>query len=119
MPTPSSRSPQSVVRMLRPELDSGRAGPQQTGSETSAATKIESNLTWRSDVLAGLDDLARLVDGTFVVVVQVTGGKYRRRCFLTAASAERAARRATDRGENATVYMAELKPLWKLTGGAV
>ena len=64
-----------------------------------------------------LDDIAAHVDGSFVLVVKVTGGKYRRRCFLTAASAERAARRAQAAGHNATIYLAELKPLWKLAGG--
>jgi hypothetical protein len=64
-----------------------------------------------------LDEIAHHVDGTFVLVVKVTGGKYRRRCFLSAASAEQAARRALEAGHNATVYLAELKPLWKLTGG--
>jgi hypothetical protein len=66
-----------------------------------------------------LDDIAAHVDGTFVVLVRVTGGKYRRRCFLTVASAERAARRAQAAGHNATIYLAELKPLWKLAGGTV
>jgi hypothetical protein len=55
-----------------------------------------------------LDEIAHHVDGTFVVVVRVTGGKYRRRCFLSAASAERAARNALEAGH---------KPLWKLAGG--
>jgi hypothetical protein len=65
-----------------------------------------------------LDELAQHVDGAFVLVVRVTGGKYRRRCFLTAASAERAARNAQAVGHNAEVFLAELKPLWRLTGGA-
>jgi hypothetical protein len=39
-----------------------------------------------------LDDIAHHVDGAFVLVVKVSGGRYRRRCFLTACSAERAAR---------------------------
>ncbi len=63
------------------------------------------------------DGIARHVGGTFVVVVEATGGKYRRRCYLTVKAAENAARRATDRGETATVYLAELKPLWKVRGG--
>ena len=67
--------------------------------------------------LTALDDLAVHVDGAFVVVVALTEGRWRRRCYLTAASAERAARKALDRGETATVYLAELKPLWKLAGG--
>lgn len=67
--------------------------------------------------LTALDDIARHVDGSFVVVVEVTAGRYRRRCFLTVKAAQAAARRATDRGETATVYLAELKPLWKVRGG--
>ncbi len=70
-----------------------------------------------ADVLGELDALAAHVDGAFVVVVKVTGGHYRRRCYLTAAAAENAARKATDRGENAVVYLAELKPLWRIVGG--
>jgi hypothetical protein len=61
-----------------------------------------------------LDEIAHHVDGTFVLVVKVTGGKHRRRCFLSAASAERAARNALEAGHNAEVYLAELKPLWRL-----
>jgi hypothetical protein len=61
-----------------------------------------------------LDEIAHHVDGTFVLVVKVTGGKYRRRCFLSAASAEKAARNALEAGHNAEVFLAELKPLWKL-----
>jgi hypothetical protein len=67
---------------------------------------------------APLDDIAAHVDGAFVRIVRVTGGKYRRRCFLTAASAERAARNAQDAGHNAEVFLAELKPLWRLSGRA-
>jgi hypothetical protein len=61
-----------------------------------------------------LDEIAHHVDGTFVLVVKVTGGKYRRRCFLSAASAEKAARNALEAGHDATVFLAELKPLWRL-----
>jgi hypothetical protein len=90
--------------------DNGRGRLRRAASGDRAGGRIESSLT-------ALDDIARHVDGTFVVVVEVTGGKYRRRCFLTARAAEDAARRATERGENATVFLAELKPLWKLQGG--
>lgn len=65
----------------------------------------------------GLDDIAHHIDGTFVVVVAVAAGTYRRRCFLSVRAAESAARRAADRGETATVYLAELRPLWKVCGG--
>lgn len=63
-----------------------------------------------------LDDIAHHVDGAFVLVVRINGGLYRRRCFLTAKSAERAARNATDAGHTAEVFLAELKPLWRLAG---
>jgi hypothetical protein len=66
-----------------------------------------------------LDEIAAHVDGTFVVVVHVTGDKYRRRRFMTAKAAERAARNAQDAGHSAVIFLAELKPLWKLAGREV
>jgi hypothetical protein len=65
-----------------------------------------------------LNEIAAHVDGTFVVVA-TTGGKYRRRCFLTAAAAEGAATNALATGHDAKVFLAELKPLWRLSGGEV
>ena len=90
-----------------------RGRPRQ--ETPTIATANPSLVTLDAD---SLDEVAAQVDGTFVLVVRVTGGRYRRRCFLTAASAERAARNAQDAGHNATVFLAELKPLWKLIGGA-
>jgi hypothetical protein len=66
-----------------------------------------------------LDDIAQHVDGAFVVIVRVSGGKYRRRCFMTVAAAERAARNAQDAGHSVEVVLAELRPLWRLAGGTV
>jgi hypothetical protein len=63
-----------------------------------------------------LDAIAAHVDGCFVVCVKTSGGRYRRRCFLSAASAEKAARNAQAAGHNAVVFLAELKPLWRLAG---
>lgn len=63
------------------------------------------------------DDLARQAGGAFVAVVEVKGGKYRRRAYLTLASAERAARNAQAEGRSAVVYLAELKPLYRVVGG--
>ena len=56
-------------------------------------------------------DHARQVRGTLVVVVETPGGKYRRRAFLTLASAERAVRRAEDAGHTASVVLARLEPV--------
>lgn len=83
-------------------------------ASVSTAIKDGSTLPLRSDALADLDSLAAHVDGTFVVVVKVNTGRYRRRCYLTAKAAENAASKATERGETATVYLAELKPLWRV-----
>ena len=78
-----------------------------------------------------LDALAEHVDGAFVVLVRVTPSLrpaalreaeppgYRRRVFLSAAAAERAARAAQGRGESCRVYLAELRPLHRLVGGDV
>jgi hypothetical protein len=66
-----------------------------------------------------LDDLAKEIDGSFVLVVKLSGGKYCRRCFLTVAAAEWAARNAQAAGHDAQIYLSELRPLWKLTGGTV
>ncbi len=64
--------------------------------------------------LTALDELAAHIDGAFVLVVKLTGGTYRRRCFLTVKAAQAAARRAKARGETATVFLAALQPLWKV-----
>jgi len=63
------------------------------------------------------DEIAAHIDGTFVVLVHTTGGRYRRRCFLTVKAAEAAVLRATDAGHNAVVVLAELKPVYRLIGG--
>lgn len=61
-----------------------------------------------------LDEIAQHVNGVFVIVVETTAGRHRSRCFLTAAAAEKAARRAVQAGHPAEVFLAELRPLWRL-----
>jgi hypothetical protein len=93
----------------------GRGRPLEQGAAsntTSPATgfAVDSKPSGLLPVSNPLDEITHHVDGTFVLVVKVTG-KYRRRCFLSAASAERAARNALEAGHNAEVFLAELKPL--------
>jgi hypothetical protein len=98
----------------------GRLLEQEAASNTpSPATgfAVDSKPSGLHPVSNPLDALARHIDGTFVLVVKVTGGRYRRRCFLSAASAEKAARNALEAGHDAVIFLAELKPLWKLAGG--
>jgi hypothetical protein len=97
----------------------GRGRPLEQGAasnKTSPATgfAVDSKPVKLTPADA-LDDIAQHIDGAFVLVVKGNGGRYRRRCFLSAASAEKAARNALDAGHNAEVYLAQLKPLWKLT----
>jgi hypothetical protein len=98
----------------------GRLSGEQAASNTTSPVTgfaVDSKPAKLTPVDA-LDDIAQHVDGAFVLVVKVNGGRYRRRCFMTAASAERAARNALDAGHNATVFLAHLKPLWKLAGAS-
>jgi hypothetical protein len=57
-------------------------------------------------------DVAGLVDGAFVVVVATRSGRYRRRVWLSLAPAQRAAAKAREDGIQATVIVAELRPLY-------
>jgi hypothetical protein len=66
-----------------------------------------------------LAEIAAHVDGTFVLVVRVTGGRYRRRCFLSVAAAERAAPNAQATGHSVEILLCELRPLRRLAGEVV
>ncbi len=100
-----------VVPVQPPER---RNGPLPKGAVSEPDTNHSSSSL---PSISPVDDVARYIDGAFVVMVEVTRGKYRRRCYLTLKAAENAARRATARGETATVYLSELKPLWKVRAG--
>ncbi len=91
-----------------------RSTPQGAPESPAKATTSSLPLT----EVDALDALAHALDGTFVVVVEHPGAKYRRRAFLTVASAERSAANARAKGHAVTVFLAELKPLWRLVGGS-
>jgi hypothetical protein len=91
--------------------DANRNGP---GSASGTAPKNFKGTATLAPATDPLDDLARHVDGTFVVVVETTGGKYRRRAFLTVAAAEKSAASALAKGHNCRVFLAELRPLFLL-----
>lgn len=54
---------------------------------------------------------AALVTGVHVVVVETTGGKHRRRVYLTLNSAQLAADRAVMAGHSAHIVLAQLMPV--------
>lgn len=60
-------------------------------------------------------EVADLIEGTFVVLVITPQNRARRRCYLTLAAAQRAAERATDRGQFATVVLASVQPIAEVT----
>jgi len=99
---------------MRPPNEERR--PRQETAPTTSTKKSTPSLPL--ETVDALDALAKAVDGTFVVVVEHPGARYRRRAYLTVASAERSAANARAKGHNVTVYLAELKPLWRLVGGS-
>ncbi len=94
-------------------------GTTEPAQSISTAIKNKTSVTLGPDILKDREALAAQVDGAFVVVVRVNGARYRRRCYLTAQAAENAARKATNPGESVVVFMAELKPLWRIPSGSV
>ena len=52
-----------------------------------------------------------MLNGTFVVVVDLGGDRMKRRVYLNLPSAQRAADRAVERGHTARVVLCELAPL--------
>jgi hypothetical protein len=62
------------------------------------------------------DDLIRHITGAWVMIVRTNGGLTRRRCWLSATTAVRHARRAQELGHRAEIYQVELWPAWRLTG---
>ncbi len=91
-----------------------RRRPQAPSESPAKATAHSLALT----EVDALDALTKAVDGTFVVVVEHPGARYRCRAYLTVASAERSAANARAKGHNVTVFLAALKPLWRLVGGS-
>ena len=99
--------------MNRPQTQKNPAG----GRGSSVDHLAGGSSTTVPTTSAQWDEIARHIDGAFVLVVKLPGDKYRRRCLLTARAAEAAVRRAQARGENAVVMLAELKPVYRVIGG--
>ena len=101
-----------------------------TGQKSRLGVATEPTGTAFDDasVSRDLDAVAATIAGAFVVVIQLAADnrpaalpapaqvKHRRRVFLSVAAAERAARAAVGRGEGVRVYLAELRPLYRLAG---
>lgn len=79
-----------------------RDGVQETSATTNALASLSAGAA---------DEVARILDGTYVVVVLLPHEKYRRRVFLSLASAQRHADRAELAGHRAKVVLARLEPV--------
>lgn len=58
------------------------------------------------------------LEGAFCVVVEVHPDRYRRRVFMTLKAAEAHVNRARGRGQSCRIVLAELRPLYILSGTA-
>lgn len=88
------------------------------GRETEAASSraTRTNLTPDAADLADLDARAESLRARFVVQVQVEGDHYRTKVYMTAKSAENAARRANKRGKLVHVSLCQLLPAGVVIG---
>jgi len=90
--------------------------PGRESCPGSASGAAHPKITAASEItyITDLDELASHVDGGFAVLVQVADDRWRRRVFLSAASAEAHARKAQQRGQSARVFLVELRPLVRI-----
>lgn len=84
-------------------------------SGPSLATGTASNVCNTSTpILTELDAETTALARGLVVIVKTPAGHYRRRVFLSLAAAQRAAEAAANRGQVATVVLAELVPVYRV-----
>lgn len=97
-----------------------RAKESRPSGTTEAAPNNKINATSEDKVSipdpGGLDAMLDHIAGALVVVVEVAEDRHRRRVYLSAAAAERAARRAVDQGREASVFVAQLRPVHRIGG---
>lgn len=85
-----------------------RKGPAANGA-SSKSTAVDSSIL--PHLAAELVDYEPVFEPTLVLVVTFPDGKSRRRVLLSAHAADKAIKRARERGHEATVHLAELKPV--------
>jgi hypothetical protein len=66
--------------------------------------------------LADLDALAEQLRGRLVVQVQLDGDRFRTNCYRSASAAERAVKRARDRGVRVQVSLVQMVPVGVVVG---
>lgn len=112
------RSREAAVRFLpAPWVDALHPGEHERGRPA-----VEGGAAWTSKALdsASLPDPRDLLEGVFVLVVayQVDGNvRYRRRVYMQLQTAQAAHARAVMRGQNASLTLCRLTPVYGLDGG--
>ena len=87
-------------------IDTKNAGPRdETGTFLNATAAVEDTADQRRD------DQLRDAAAGYAVLVETGEGRYRRRLFLTLASAERAVNRARERGRYAYLVLVTVTPV--------
>lgn len=77
----------------------------------TAAKQSGTSVPAGSDVSADAALFESIVDGVHVVVVRTSNDRYKRRCYLSLAAADKAAERARERGDEAAVVLCRLTPV--------
>lgn len=101
---------------MQPEHDRGRPTANRTASNVTSGDL--DSVPSRADLLADLDALAQHLAGRFVVQVVVDADRDHRRTnvYRSCAAAERAVKRARDRGQTAHVSLVQMLPVGVVVG---
>lgn len=94
---------------MLPENRSGRPHPRNGHPEQTQTLTLS---------VPAADEWLAHIDGLIVVRLEMPGGKYRRRTFLSVSAAQRAIRNAQERGLNGRAYLCEARPLFEFRGTA-
>lgn len=87
-----------------------RIRPAGYGTESEEVLSAGSNGFILPD-LADVRSAQNSVSGVYVAVVELANGNHRRHCYFNLPSAERAVRRANERGCAASIVLCQLAPV--------
>ena len=99
------------------EARESRAQAHHPGPAQSFSTAIKAPC--QCNGLGDLDALAEALNGRFLVQVTIDGDRRRTNVYRNAGAAERAVKRAKERGQTAHVSLCQLLPIGVVTGMGV
>jgi hypothetical protein len=106
------------VSSVRAKDREGRPTPAKVNTASVPTTTIKnaSSIPHGLDPLADLDAIAEHLRGRFVIQIEVGPDRYRTHVYRNASAAERAVKRANDRGERAHVTLCQMLPVGVVIG---